>query len=68
MISGNGIPYMIVLTLLGFAALLRAPVASAQSSGTLAESIRPFVDKHELAGAVMLVGPSIEPDTFASQE
>lgn len=39
------------LCLLGLAIALRAPAASAE---TLADAVRPFVDKHELAGAVML--------------
>lgn len=54
--TGNGIPFTLGLTLFGLAAFLRCPLASAQPGGNVADSVRPFVEKHELAGAVMLVG------------
>jgi len=53
--AGNGFSFTASLILLGIAIALRAPMASAQATETLADSVRPFVDKHELAGAVMLV-------------
>ncbi len=53
--TGNGIFFALGSALLGFAVLLRPSVASAQSAPPLADSVRPFLDRHELAGAVMLV-------------
>ena len=48
----HGSSFTVGVLLIGLVVLLRAPAVSAE---TLADAVRPFVDKHELAGAVMLV-------------
>lgn len=52
--TGHGNLFMTALFFLGLVVLLRSPMASAQSSGMMADAVRPFVDRHELVGAVML--------------
>jgi len=53
--TSNGIHLAVGLMLLGVAILVRSSVAHAQTTGPVADGLQPFVDRQELAGAVMLV-------------